>query len=325
MILRQAVFLCSILAAALFVPLSPAAAQSSQILAQKDNVNRGTVGIVSGGITGTYIRVASDLANALDDGYDLRVLPIIGQGSVRNMEDLMLLKGVDIAIVQSDVMDFYRKNELLPNVGKRINYIAKLYNEEIHLLARKEFSQPSDLNGRKVNFGTEGSGTFMTASIVFDDLGVQADVTTHPEPIALEKLRRGEIDALVFVGGKPLNLIKELSADEGLRLLPIQPDAISGSYLPAMLSAKSYPGLIEGGTEIPTVAVGAVLAAYNWPSDHPRGEKVSRFVDRFFTKFDMLMDAPFHPKWKEVDLKAQVPSWQRLKPAEDWLEAKAIQ
>jgi len=325
MILRKVVFLCSILAAAFVAPLNPADAQSADIVSQKNNVNRGTVGIVSGGITGTYIRVASDLANALDDGYDMRVLPIIGQGSVRNMEDLMLLKGVDIAIVQSDVMDFYRQNNLLPNVGKRINYIAKLYNEEVHLLARNEFTKPSDLNGRKVNFGTEGSGTFMTASIVFDDLGVQAEVTTHPEPIALEKLRQGEIDALVFVGGKPLNLIKELKVEEGLRLLPIQPEAISGSYLPAMLSAKSYPGLIESGTEIPTVAVGAVLAAYNWPADHPRSVKVSRFVDRFFTKFDTLMEPPFHPKWKEVDLKAQVPSWERLKPAQDWLEAKAIQ
>jgi len=66
--------------------------------AHRDLVNGGTVGIISGGVTGTYVRIAADLANALDDGYELRVLPIIGKGSVRNIEDLVLLRGVDVAI-----------------------------------------------------------------------------------------------------------------------------------------------------------------------------------------------------------------------------------
>ena len=55
-----------------------------------------------------------------------------------------------------------------------------------------------------------------------------------------------------------------------------------------------------------TIAVSAVLAAYNWPADHPRRAKLTRFIDRFYANFDRLLEPPFHPKWQEVDLKAEV-------------------
>ncbi len=294
-------------------------AQTVDLRKQMELVNSGTVGIISGGVTGTYVRFASDLSNALDDGYEHRVLAVLGKGSVRNIEDLLMLKGIDIAIVQSDVLDFYRDSMLFPNVEKKIAYITKLYNEEVHLLARKDFTQAADLSGRKVNFGTQGSGTFMTASIVFDQLGIEVDATTFSEPIALEKLRAGEIDALVFVGGKPVTLVREIASEDGLALLPIPANQVEGAYLPTSLTSESYPNLIPAGQQVPTVAVGAVMAAYSWPSDHPRSAKVRRFVERFFEKFDTFRASPFHPKWKEVDLRSEVPGWKRFGAASTWL------
>ncbi len=222
-------------------------AQTVDLRRQMELVNSGTVGIISGGVTGTYVRFASDLSNALDDGYQHRVLAVLGKGSVRNIEDLLMLRGIDIAIVQSDVLDFYRDSMLFPEVEKKIAYITKLYNEEVHLLARKEIAQAADLSGRKVNFGTQGSGTFMTASIIFDELGIGVDATTFAEPIALDKLRAGEIDALVFVGGKPVTLLREIAGEDGLALLPIPADRIEGAYLPTTLTSESYPNLIPAG------------------------------------------------------------------------------
>lgn len=298
-------------------------ARAQDIYAQRDAVNSGTVGIISGGVTGTYVRIASDLSNALDSGYDHRVLAILGKGSIRNIEDLLLLKGIDIAIVQSDVLDFYRTSGTYPNIDNRVRYITKLYNEEVHLLARSDIADVAALAGRKVNFGTQGSGTFMTASIVFESLGIDVEATTFPEPIALEKLRTGEIDALVFVGGKPLNLVTGVMKSDGLKLLSIPPEQVAGAYLPAAFEAADYPELIEDGREVPTVAVGAVMAAYNWPRDHTRYQKVERFVNLFFGGFDTFQEAPYHPKWREVDLRAEVPGWQRFGPAQDWLAAHA--
>jgi len=192
----------------------------------------------------------------------------------------------------------------------------------VHLLARSEFAQVSDLKGRKVNFGTEGSGTFMTAGIIFDALEIDADVTTFPEPIALEKLRGGEIDALIFVGGKPLSLLQQVTKDDNLKLLSIPPDEVEGAYIAASLNAKDYPTLIEEGAEIPTVAVGAVMAAYNWKPGHVRHTKVKRFINRFFGKFETFQQPPYHPKWQEVDLEADVPGWKRFGPAQEWLASK---
>ena len=315
-------FLLLILGLVMVAGATEVRAQSVDLRKQRELVNAGTVGIISGGVTGTYVRFASDLSTALDDGYEHRVLAVLGKGSVRNIEDLLMLKGIDIAIVQSDVLDFYRTSMLYPDVEKKIAYITKLYNEEVHLLARKGVAQVADLRGRKVNFGTQGSGTFMTASIIFDELGIEVDATTFSEPIALDKLRAGEIDALVFVGGKPVSLLREISAAEDLALLPIPASEIEGAYLSASLTSESYPNLIEAGQSVPTVAVGAVMAAYSWPDNHPRGAKVKRFVERFFEKFDTFQASPFHPKWKEVDLRSEVPGWQRFGAARTWLAAQ---
>ena len=296
-------------------------ARAADVAAQRDLVNGGVVGVISGGVTGTYVRIAADLANALDDGYQLRVLPIIGKGSVRNIEDLLLLRGIDVAIVQSDVLDFYKRAALVPNIEGKIRYIAKLYNEEVHVLAKSEYGTIDDLAGKRVNFGTEGSGTFMTASIIFDDLGIDVDVQTDPEPVALEKLRAGEIDAMVFVGGKPVAFIGEVDRSEQLRLLAIPPGRIKAAYVRSELTPDIYPRLIEPGDPVETVAVSAVLAAYNWPDGHPRRDKLNRFIERFSANFSRLLEPPFHPKWQEVDLKAQVPGWRRITAADQMAEA----
>jgi uncharacterized protein len=268
-------------------------------------------------VTGTYVRIAADLADALDDGYQLRILLMIGKGSVRNVEDLLLLRGVDVAIVQSDALDFYKRAGLVPNIDQKIRYITKLYNEEVHVVARLENRTIDDLAGKRVNFGTQGSGTFMTAGIIFEDLGIDVNITSHPEPIALEKLRAGEIDALVFVGGKPLKLIQDVGRQESVHLLAIPPERIKAVYVPSELTADAYPNLIDAGKPVQTVAVAAVLAAYNWPDDHPRRRKLTRFIERFYGNFERLLEPPFHPKWREVDFRAPVPGWQRIAPAEN--------
>jgi TRAP transporter TAXI family solute receptor len=296
-----------------------AGAQTADIRRQHDLVNSGTVGVVSGGVTGTYVRFASDLSNALDEGYEHRVLAVLGKGSVRNIEDLLMLKGIDIAIVQSDVLDFYRANNLYPDIDEKIEYITKLYNEEVHILARSNIADVAGLSGKRVNFGAQGSGTFMTSSIIFDALDIGVEVTTFSEPIAMAKLREGAIDALVFVGGQPVTLLREVAPEDDLALLAIPADQIKGAYLAEDLTSESYPNLIKAGDKVPTVAVGAVMAAYNWPSDHARYTKVERFVNRFFDKFDTFQQPPFHKKWKEVDLRAEVPGWRRFDAAAEWL------
>jgi TRAP transporter TAXI family solute receptor len=295
----------------------PAWAESIQDL--RERINRGTVGLVSGGVNGTYIRVSADLADVLD-APDLRILSIIGKGSVQNTADLLYLRGIDIAIVQSDVLEFLERQRKYVGIKSSIHYITKLYNEEFHLLVRDEINSLSDLSGKMVNTDTSGSGTNMTATIVFELLGVPVEATHFDQSTAMEKLKSGEISALAYVTGKPAQLFKNVSAEDGVKFLPIAvTPGLLQTYLPAKLTREAYPNLVTESEPVNTLAVGAVMAAYAWSPGHPRHTKVERFVQRFFDRFDEFREPARHPKWREVSLSATVPGWTQFDSAAAWL------
>ena len=66
--------------------------------ATKQALNANTVTLISGTIGGTYVQFGADLASVLDDGNKLRVLPIVGRGSVQSVADILFLQGVDLGI-----------------------------------------------------------------------------------------------------------------------------------------------------------------------------------------------------------------------------------
>lgn len=302
-----------------FLAAHTASAQTSTA-ELRANINRGTVSIISGGVTGTYIRVASDLGNVLDDGDNLRVLTVAGKGSVQNINDILYLKGIDIGIVQSDVLEFVKRQRIHPTIEKRLRYITKLYNEEFHLLGGQGVNSVADLAGRKVNVGVKGSGTAMTASVVFELLGIDVELVNFDQALAVEKVKSGEIAGLVYVAGKPTRLFEDMQREGGLHFVPVEfTPALLKTYLPSRLTSEDYPGLVPAGKEVKTLAVGAVMAVYNWAPDTTRYEKVERFIDAFFSRFDQFQQPPRHSKWKEVSLSATVPGWERFEPARIWL------
>ena len=246
------------------------------------------------------------------DSERLRVIAMIGRGSVQNIADIMLLRGVDLGIVQSDVLAFARRERLFPSVDRLVQYICKLYDEEVHVLTRPGIARVQDLAGQPVNVDLRGSGTAMTASLLFGALGIAVQERHDPQDVALERLRRGEIGALVYVAGKPARLFTGIRAEEGLRLLPLPAaPALLETYLPASFAEADYPALVPaGGTE--TLAVGAVLAVYGWSPGTERHRKVARFVEALVANFDAFLRPPRHPKWREVNLAAAVPGWTRF-------------
>ncbi|RIA55977.1 TAXI family TRAP transporter solute-binding subunit [Dichotomicrobium thermohalophilum] len=309
--------LCSSLATS--GPLSAQTETDYQEMVER--VNRGTVRVISGGIGGTYIRIATDLASVLNDGNRLRVLPIVGQGSVQNITDLLYLKGIDIGIVQSDVLSFIKRRNMYPGVEERIAYITKLYNEELHVVGGPEIGSIEDLAGRKVNFGVEGSGTAMTAETVFESLGIEVEPVYHDQPLALQKIKDGEIAATLYVAGKPTSAIEELNREDGYRLVTVDYDpALQQAYLPTTFTHEDYPSLVPEGSPVRTIAVGAVMAVYDWNPEGERYAKVERFINAFFSNFEKFLQAPRHPKWREVNLAAELPGWTRFQPAREWLD-----
>ena len=58
-----------------------------------DKLNQNTVTVISGNPNGTYLYLAYDMSAVLDDGNDLRVLPVIGKGGYQNIMDVLHLQG----------------------------------------------------------------------------------------------------------------------------------------------------------------------------------------------------------------------------------------
>jgi uncharacterized protein len=178
-----------------------------------------------------------------------------------------------------------------------------------------------DLRGKKVNFGLRDSGTYTTATAVFRALGVEPDVTNLPHSLALDKLRRGEISALVYVATKPSRLFQEIRPDENLHFLPISGNLIS-NYTATTITSDDYPDLVSKDAPVKTVSVGTVLIAYNWPTKSERYQRVDRFVQAFFANLKEIKDR--RPKWREFDITASVSGWTRFPAAEQWLKKAGL-
>jgi TRAP transporter TAXI family solute receptor len=284
----------------------------------------GTVGIVTGDIDSTAIRVASDLARLLDSGNNLRIIPIVGKGSFQNINDLLTLKAIDVAILQSDVMAQVLKTNRLPGIQSRMQYIAKLYSEEFHVLSRMQFICLQDLTGRRVNFGPKDSGVAITAEAVFD----ANKITVNPQYLdhedAIDRLKRGEIDALVYVGGKPSRAFEKLSHKDRVHFLDVEYlPALQGTYLPAIITSEDYPNLVAPNESVATIGVSTVMAVHNWPPQSERFRVMTRFAEKFLAEAESLKKGNFSPKWREVNVRAPVKGWQRFQPAERWVLANA--
>src|ERR1700730_2135612 len=297
---------------------APSATAAEQAVAA---INRGVVEVETSRAAGISVRIAEDLANLVDDGATRRVVPVVGKGSLQNLTDLKYLRGIDMAIVQSDVLDYAKEQRLVPGLEWSLTYITRLYNEEFHLLAGPAIRNITELANKKVNVDLRDSGTAITAIRLFDSLKIPVTVTNDSQEVALDKLRRGEIAALAFVTGKPAPLFMGLKGDDGLHFLvvPFNPTARS-TYAPMRLTATPYPGLVPQGRAVETVAVGSVLAVADLRQLPERYRNITNFVDVFFTRFQTLLTPGYHAKWQDVNLAAELPGWRRFEPAEQWLQ-----
>src|ERR1700729_1678631 len=171
--------------------------------ATKQALNANTVTLISGTIGGTYVQFGADLASVLDDGNKLRVLPIVGRGSVQSVADILFLQGVDLGIVRADTLDYLEKKGFAKDIKKQFTYVTKLYNEEMHVIASKSVHNLRELDGKTISVDLPNGGTFVTALTVFERLGMKPNVLYIEQRIAMEKLKTGEIDAVMVCGGKP--------------------------------------------------------------------------------------------------------------------------
>ncbi len=288
---------------------------------RKEAINSWTVGLAAGRTEGAPLQFAAELARVLDDGDNMRVLPIVTRGPFDNIFDLLYLRGVDAAIVYGDVLEHFKKTPEIAGISKRINYLVSLFPSEAHIFVRPEINSLQDLAGKTVNFNTEGTAAAYSGPIIFERLGIKIDAKFVPHQVAMEEMKKGDKFAATFwISSKPLPQFLKGSFPPGFKFLPIEYSDKLDYYMPAYLEHADYPALIREGQRVETVAVPALLAVYDWPADTDRYRRMLRVVDYLFDRFPKLQTEPgYHPKWKDVNLAASVPGWKRFQPLQDKL------
>ncbi len=270
----------------------------------------------------------SKMPRVLDDGDAMRVLPIVTRGIFDNVFDLLYLRGVDAAIVYGDVLEHFKKNPDIAGISRRINFLASLFPSELHIFVRPEIASLKDLEGKPVNFNTEGTAAAYSGPIILERLGIKVDAKFAAHSVAMQEMRKGPAyAATVWVSSKPLAPFLKGEWPAGFKFLPVPYADALEYYLPAYLEHDDYPGLVPKGERISTIAVPAVLAVYDWPADTDRHRRMVRFVDYLFDRLPQLQTKPgFHKAWKDVNLAASVPGWKRFGPLQERLDkaAKAL-
>src|SRR6266566_8051794 len=225
----------------------------------RDRINASTIGLAGGLLEGAPIHFATEIARVVSDGGVTHVLPVVTRGPTENVNDLLYLRGIDAAIINSDSLDEYKSQ--VPQIQQRITYILSLFPSELHVFVRPEIKSLADLAGQKVNFNTQGTAAAYSGPLIFSRLGIDVEKTFIPHPVALEQLRREEIAGVVFVTSKPVDAFVKGKWEEGFKFLPVEYGSkFEDYYLPSYLEPTDYPNLVAKGERIATIAVPTILA-----------------------------------------------------------------
>jgi uncharacterized protein len=267
------------------------------------------LGIITGSEKGTYYQFGLNL-QALGKASKISMNVLPSKGSIENLYAVYQRPGVPLGIVQADALAFVSKMQsdpVLKRIARRTKMVFPLYNEEIHILGRKDIHDFEDLAGKRVAFGREGSGTYLTARLLFKTAEVEpGEMVPIDTDEALAALKSGRIDAMFYVAGFPVKLfVDSVTANDNLALIPITSKNILEYYPTSEIPANTYPWQ---PTPVPTAAVKSVLVSYDFRG--PSCDTVGRFAQLLYTNHAWLT-ANGHPKWKAVNLDASLKGWEQ--------------
>lgn len=304
-------------------PREKAASLTREQFRQKMNEN--LLILMCGSLGAPYIQLGHDISVVVNDGDNLRVLPVVSDGALTNVRDVLFLKGVDLGITTVQILnDLKASGEDGPNLDRMITYIAPLSVDTLHILARPGINSLEDLRGKKVSFNSKGSGTARFTPQVFKALGIDVEQTTMAQDDAIQAMRNGELDATACSCPMPLPAFPNVKPEWGFKFLdvPYAP-AFEQDYVPASITNENYPNLVPKEKKVETIATSTILIVFNWPRGTDHYRRTEKFIDAFFRKIDELRKPPRHPAWRNVNVTATIRGWQQFPAAQEWIDRNA--
>jgi ABC-type amino acid transport substrate-binding protein len=274
-----------------------------------------TVTILTDGIadpSSPAVRAANALAEQPRALGNIRVLPIAGLGGAANVRDLLHLRGVDLAILNSDILEYLSQKNQYLRARKRIRYVAQLFEQKVYLLVRKELGSLQDLRGRRLAVLTRGGNSHITAVTLFGLTGVDATIEELGSDAILDDASLGKVDGALLLSDELARVHLGAEARKGLRVLPIPlTPQLRRAYQATAIEAQELVGFAEA-SRVETIAVSTLLAVYNWtPSNGARYATASNFMQQFLAALPALRRQGAGAFWRQVDVNARLPGWTR--------------
>ena len=324
--------------ALIFVVILSSSPVSAKHHKHKQLANDSEIGMLTGSKAGTYIAFGHDIAKqAAKSGLKVKVYET--GGSIENINRITSKEKVGLAIVQSDVLGFLTrsKSELSQDIANKMRLVAPFYDEEVHVLTRKGITSINDLNDKKVVVGSEGSGSMITAVNIFSILGITpSKMYKISPPQGVVAVLNNEVDAIIFVGGKPVKMFKNMEElakiKEGenagkldqVHFIPLNEPKLLKEYKPATITHNDYNFVTDN---VPTIAVTSLLVTYDYTMK--TGDYYKNHCSNMAKLARVLRDnlddlkANGHPKWQEVDMSAEINNWKRDSCSEGVLNTPA--
>jgi len=265
--------------------------------------------LATGGTAGTYYPFGGALAKIWNS--KIKDMNVTAQTSGASGENVRLInkKEVELALVQSDTLDFaFNATEAFKEPLKGMSTIAVLYPEIIQVVvaAAGPIKSIADLKGKKVGVGAPGSGTEANFRQLLDAYGMKKEdinVQFLSFSESAEAYKDKHIDAFIVTAGIPNAGIMDVSTQNEIRILDIPADVaakLTQKY-PFLAAVKVPANTYKGQTaEVSTVAVNAVLIAGNSLSE----AMVYNLTKALFENQAELASA--HAKGKELNLQYAV-------------------
>jgi uncharacterized protein len=287
-----------------------------------DQTPASSISVISGEEDSTYSSTVDSIAEILSDSR-LRLRPIVSQGPLQDLLNLLNRTDIDTAVVQTDALETL-SGPIQAAARERLRYLFQVSRKAVHILAPRDIADIRQLEGRKVNIDRPGSSTHLTASSLFERLGIKPEFTTYDQVTANHRLQLGEIQASILLASHPSTEVLAFPSSGRFHLLSIPIEESASNYQSGQFTADEYPHLVDKGQRVETIEVGRVLAVRDWPEGSIRFQRLTRLAEAIYSRLDELQQSGHDLQWGEVDLKA-APGWQRFAPVQNLLDKTARQ
>lgn len=290
------------------------------------------IDMATGFPTGLYYQFGERLKTELmEEGVKLALITTGG-----TVDNLALLNesnsGVDFAMVQGGVADISKHPNLVSIAGMFYEPVWVWYREAA-FKSEGGLRLLSQLKGKRVSIGNEGSGTLVLSNALLQISGLSgSDLRTEklkPDE-AIDKLNSGELDAVFIVVAAESPVLKKFYEIPGIRLMSFEQADAYARNLPYLSKVNVPRGLLSISHDLPrqdiqVIAATATLvakedispaivsllleASYDILKSYSRLQKAGEFPSSTGLDFPLQVDAEIFLKDGPSFLHRHLPFW----------------